>query len=330
MNLSFRVVKLFHILLFVIFISSQVMPLVSAGPLQKIYKCEARFKVEYDKTVFDKPLIPLDRAYEIPIKISCIINGLLANIVAETYDDVLFLDVFVKYAPEWCIATVDPPMIEIPISADWQTVNSTVYLILKENAPAFEREHLEIEVEMHLSVGMTATIIPKGNASLVIPFQVGYIPILNINSTNGYYKIVNPYQTATFNINIKNMGNGRTIVESKIIKVPKGWSAKIASEVTLGSKVKGDDPKKTLTLTVKPSYSFGYHEEQGVVTVSIRPISADDPSLKGEEYVLSFVVQNHGFSLPGFESLSSLVIFVCIALLARKTASGGYLTKYAH
>ncbi|HID26073.1 MAG TPA: hypothetical protein EYP23_06420 [Thermoplasmata archaeon] len=287
-----------------------------AGPilknLAKLYRCEPKFKVEYDKTVVQNPITPLDKPYEIPIEISCVINGLLADIVAEVYDDKFFVDLYVDSAPEWCIATVDPPLIEIPISSEWITTNATVSLTIKENAPAFEEGILQVRVKSR-SIGMQQTIIPEGNISLEIPFTVGYIPILGINVTNGYYRVIDPYETAFFEITISNLGNGKTEVSSEITQLPEGWTAEIPSNIILGSRIIGDNPEKTIQLVVKPSYSFGYHEEQGVVKISLTPYSLKNTSLKGEPYMLSFIVQNRGFSLPGFEGVLALFALISLA-----------------
>jgi len=311
-----RYIKISFIVSILLFSILANTPQAEAGPvlknLARLYHCEPKFRVEYDKTVVQNPIMPLDKPYEIPIEISCTIQGVLGDIVAEVYDDKFFVDLYVDSAPEWCIATADPPLIEIPISSNWVTTNATVFLTIKENAPAFEEGILRVRVKSR-SIGMSRTIIPEGNTSLEIPFRVGYIPILGINVTNGYYRVIDPYETASFEITITNLGNGKTEVSSEITQLPEGWTAEIPSNIILGSRLRGSNPEKTIQLMVKPSYTFGYHEEQGVVKISLTPYSFKNTSLKGEPYMLSFIVHNRGFSLPGFEGV--LALFALIGLV---------------
>ncbi|EMR73475.1 hypothetical protein MCGE09_00624, partial [Thaumarchaeota archaeon SCGC AB-539-E09] len=82
--------------------------------------------------------------------------------------------------------------------------------------------------------------------------------------------------------------------------------------------VHGDDPKSTVQLVVQPPYSFGYHNEREVIQVSMTPSYYADPTLKGQEYVLSFVVQSRGFSTPGFEAIFVIIAMIGMTLIFKK------------
>ncbi|RLF26440.1 MAG: hypothetical protein DRN01_04710 [Thermoplasmata archaeon] len=246
------------------------------------------------------------------------INGLFADIVADTYtshETHLYVNLYVEETPEWCTATISPPLIYMPITSTWHTESATVYLTLKENAPAFEQAKIKIRIRSD-SVGKHV-IIPEGNTSLEIPFTTGYIPIISLNMPDGNYKIVNPQETATFTIDVENLGNEKTEITSKVLNTPEGWTVSILPTTVLDSKVRGGNPRKSIHLDVKPPYGFGYHEERQVIQVSITPSYYNDPTLRGEEHILSFIVLNRGFSTPGFETLFTMLAFIGIALVGR-------------
>ena len=90
--------------------------------------------------------------------------------------------------------------------------------------------------------------------------------------------MINPLETTTFNIEIENLGNAKTIVTSNILNVTIGWTVTITNETILKTATIGENPKKTISLTVKPPFEFGYHNEREVIQVSIIPSLFDDPS----------------------------------------------------
>jgi hypothetical protein len=59
----------------------------------------------------------------------------------------------------------------------------------------------------------------------------------------------------------------------------------------------------TAYLVIKPSHSFGYHNEEASIQVSMQPVYADDFSKKGEITTQTFLVESRGFSTPGFEMI---------------------------
>ncbi|HHH80059.1 MAG TPA: hypothetical protein ENL13_04065 [Thermoplasmatales archaeon] len=293
-----------------------------AGPisrLTKLYHCEPFFKVEYNKTSLEEPITPLSEPREIPVRIGCMINGLFADIVADTYSSYevpLFVNLYVEETPEWCTATVTPPLIYMPISSTWHSENATVFLTLKENAPAFEQAKIKIRIRSD-SVGKRV-IIPEGNTTLDIPFRTGYIPIISLSVPEGNYKIISPYDTARFKIDVENLGNEKTELTSYALNVPDGWTVTITSNTVLDSKARGGNPKKSIELDVKPPYGFGYHEDRQVIQVSITPSYYNDPTLRGEEHILSFIVLSRGFSTPGFETLFTILTFMGIVLINKR------------
>lgn len=55
-----------------------------------------------------------------------------------------------------------------------------------------------------------------------------------------------------------------------------------------------------------------------MIRISITPSYFDNESLKGEEYLLSFIVQSRGFSTPGFESVLVIFAFIVMTFIVKK------------
>ena len=107
-------------------------------------------------------------------------------------------------------------------------------------------------------------------------------------------------------------GNGGTVVQLRVTQVPKDWVATVTSQVTLAE---GTGSSATAYLTVIPPKSFGYHNEEQTIEVSLQPMFADDMSQKGVISYESFLVQSRGFSAPGFETSIFLGAFAMTLLI---------------
>jgi hypothetical protein len=113
-------------------------------------------------------------------------------------------------------------------------------------------------------------------------------------------------------IDISNLGNARTIVLLEVTSVPEDWVAVITSQLTLEE---GTGSQGTAYLVVKPPKSFGYHNDEQTIKISMQPVDADDYSKKGEITYETFLVQSRGFSTPGFETIVFLGAFALTLLI---------------
>ncbi len=75
----------------------------------------------------------------------------------------------------------------------------------------------------------------------------------------------------------------------------------------------------TAYLVVKPPKSFGYHNDEQTIKISMQPVNADDYSKKGEITYETFLVQSRGFSTPGFETIIFLGAFAMTFLIVTYT-----------
>lgn len=137
--------------------------------------------------------------------------------------------------------------------------------------------------------------------------------IINVTPKEQSYKETAPGQRVTFDIELENLGDERVSVTCKIRELPNGWNADIVSEVLLGSKTLGEDSISTISFVVQPPDEFGYHDEDALLGISFTPISHLNPSVIGEEYKLTLIVRNRGWSLTGLDTF--LIIITLIAIL---------------
>ena len=298
-------------ILFTIFI-----PLSSAAPMDDFIKCEAIVTVLIDEESKNEPIMPYSSPQNVSIIIQCQIRGILQDIVSEIYGEKegekIYIFPTIHKTPTWCTASINPPLLKVPVSEEVQSTNATVTLTLDRNSPAFEKGEIEINIFTR-KLGNTAVVIPSSNKTFIIPFTVGYIPIIAINHLEGNYKAITPDDTVKFPIELINMGNGKTVINTDVLSIPDGWTVDIIPLATLDARYLGEKYKTTLNLAVKPPIDFGYHEEREVIQISVTPSSYVNPSLIGEEHILTFVVHSKGFTTPGFEGI--ILIFSIIILL---------------
>jgi hypothetical protein len=117
--------------------------------------------------------------------------------------------------PDWAAIAIKPTTPTIPLTTTWTEASSTITIACRDDAPA-EPFTLKIKAEMdsmkHLSSASTI---------LEITIEPEWIPLISIDTIHG---IVLPNnQSSNISINITNMGNGWTLVNTDIYEI-QGWS----------------------------------------------------------------------------------------------------------
>lgn len=310
MNRQFQKIKVFIIFASILCSSLLIMsPVADSVPLDTYYACDPILVMEYDKTLLEDPIIPLEEARKIPVTIKMGIKGPGADIMIANTRAEFIVHLKIAEAPEGCHASISPPIISVPLSKEMATgflyKYANVSIAIDQNVPALSKKSVIVRLE---SVRL-GTLVTKGNFTQELPFTVGYCPILSVSTPGGNIKDIHPDETASFTIEIENRGNGNTEAISKVTDMPNGWTAEIITSTLLGSTILGGNTKKTLSLTIKPPYGFGYHEDRAVIQVSITPTYYNDPEFEGEPHCLTFIVQSRGFSTSGFDIVLLLLAF---------------------
>jgi len=300
--------------LLIILTFSLLLCLIPTPAKAAYYDCKSIIVVDYDIKAANDPFLPVDRIKEIPITLDYHVSGYFAEDATATYGGIdTFIYLFIAEKPDWCTASLSPNFLRMEVTTSVLSENVTLIIKISKNAHALSIGTIELNVTVD-SVGP----IKGGIFSSNISFIPGYYPLLDINTPDGTVKRIQPLDVTDFGIEIENLGNAKTIVTTSVLNIPDGWTVSIANETTLGTATIGDDPKKTILLTVRPSHEFGYHNERKVINISLIPSLIDNSSVKGHEYFISFVVQNKGFSTPGFETVYLLAIIIGAGLIGKR------------
>ncbi len=279
----------------------------------EVYYCYSEVIIDFDNDAANMPLLPIDRTINIPISLNYFVHGKYDEIIPPYYADRNFdnfVYLHVEDKPDWCNATISPSFLQIPALANGTIKIANLTIKIDENAQAFIPGFITLKIRVtDMGPIIGDTFYTK------IKFTPGYFPLLRINISDEMVRLIEPLETTNFEIDIENLGNDKTVVKSKIVDIPEGWTVTIDSNTTIGTGTSlGDNPKKTISLDVQPSIDFGYRNERKVIQVSLTPTSFTDQSISGQEYLVSFLIQSRGVSTPGFEASIALFALIIIVL----------------
>jgi len=290
MTKNLRTVKA-SIVMGILFLSifAVLMPSTSAG----IIKSNGNLKLEYDASALEEQVTPLGGPRPVTISIGYLVSGIFATqTVSILTGRVLpMIELSVEETPSYATAWVEPNVISPDMSTSWSTATATLWVSFKENVPA--RAEVTIKVKMHASaIPGILFEVQEATSYADVSFTPGYLPIISV-SPKGNFQEISPGEIATFDIEIENLGNAKTVVDFKILDIPEEWSPNIQSP-----------------------YGFGYHNDRETIRIEITPSyygDPGDPDVTGMPQIETFTVQSRGFSTPGFEA--AFVVFALMAVV---------------
>ena len=275
----------------------------------------------YDPSILNEPL-QIDRAVSIPINVTYwtdIPDGLTklpypfnwlflyGNIIAPMQKIHLKL----LETPTWAniYFSSNELIVNIPSEGQGKTEISTDLIISpRVEAPA-ESQRISIQITCEEIGRISAYTFQKD-----IPFTPSFIPTIAIEIDNPI-RTVGPHQSVSFKIIVKNQGNKITRVTPDITLDDK-WTTTINPpnyEIN-------PNQEATFTFSLITPYDFGWHNEYGRFEISflaeVYPYQSSSATNTESIYI---VVNNNGFSLPGFEfSLVIIAFLVVFAILQKR------------
>ena len=314
MTEKFKAVKA-SILIGVILISTifAVVPTTSAGI---IFNLQSSLTVSWDAKETEQPLVPRGGTRALNINITHTVNkGFFGAGIIQVYSGKqITIEIEIVSVPTWATATLSQGTVVATIKPNEQTtLHTQLTLAVAENAPAFGVGIVQLR-----ATARKAGLIQSFEQDFSLAFQPDYKPLIQPTYPDANTKQIGPMDTATFRINVDNLGNARTIVKLKIETVPEGWTAIVTDEIILEE---GAGSTNTAFLVVKPPKGFGYHYDQQTITVSMLPVKADDSTKVGAYTYASFLVESRGFSTPGFEAIAvigAVALVMCVLIYIRK------------
>lgn len=280
----------------------------------KLIMFHSYMNLEYNSTVLNQPL-EIDRAVSVPITVTYwtdIPDGLTklpyplnwlflyGNFIAPMQKIHLTL----LETPSWAniYFSSQELIINIPSQGEGKTsITSDLIISPKVEAPA-ESQRISIQVTCE-EIGRVGSYTFQKD----IPFTPSFIPTISIEIDNPI-RTVGPHQSVSFQIHVTNLGNKITRVTPSI-NVEDKWTTTINPpnyEIN-------PDQEATFVFSLITPYDFGWHNEYGRFEIKflseVYPYQSGSATNTESIYV---VVNNNGFSLPGFEF--SLVIFAFIVV----------------
>jgi hypothetical protein len=297
MTKRFKTVKA-SILTGIVLISviAAVSPTTVAGPL---FNLQSVIIVNWNQT--EKPVVPRGEFQQLTLTIThTVTRGIFGKYLLMMYQGTqITIDLEIVEASPWCTAVLSQGTVATFVIPDVPQVSETkLTLTVSESAPAMDLGYIKIKATAR-KIGP----IKAFEKEFTLYFQPEYKPLIQATFPESNAKLIGPMDTATFRIDILNMGNARTKVKLTVDKVPAGWIAIVNDEIILEEGIGSTAP---VYLTIKPPKGFGYHYDQETITISMLPVMADDESKIGEISQASFLVESRGFSTPGFE----MIIFI--------------------
>ena len=218
---------------------------------------------------------------------------------------------------DWVDASITNPIVQLGLDYT-EPYKSTLTVTVTESAPAFTQGIVKISATSKTLPSIAFTI-SEVTVEFDITFIIGYWPVVQYGEPDGNFMAIGPLDTADFQIDIENLGNGPTYVGIELVEIPEDeWSVSVTSSVMLASSVAaGEDlSKESVHLTIKPPYGFGFHNERRTFQVKFTPQYIGRPELVGIEEYKTFTVQNVGLSPGvGFEIPVIVAVLVIIFLI---------------
>ena len=307
MTKKFRVVKASIITgLMLVSVLVAILPTTSAGA---IFSLQSVLNVTWGNET-NQPVVPRGELRELELVITHTVTrgafgrGLLAFYSGRN----IVINVEIVETPTWCTANIAQGTLSVTIVPDQiTTVKTKLSLQVADNAPAYGLGYIKVK-----ATARKAGLIAGYEQDFTLSFIPDYKPLIKPSLPETNSKEIGPMDTASFPIEIQNLGNARTVVLLNVVSVPKDWNAIITSQVTLEE---GNGSTATAYLVVKPPKGFGYHYDEQTIKISMQPVKADDFSKKGEVTYESFLVQSRGFSTPGFETITFIGALTAVFLI---------------
>ncbi len=310
---NFRTVKtgiIFGILLlslFVAFIPSTSAGLIIVDPL--IY-------VTYPEQ--EEEIIPNSGVLDIPLSTTVRLSGPFAKFVKRCSllgNAVLQIELKIVEIPDWCEASFSDPLVQLSLDPS-EPFETTLTVTVNENAPAYTQGVVRISATSKLIRGLLFNI-GEVAVEFDVSFIIGYWSVVSYELPYGNLIEIGPLDTADFEIDIQNIGNGPTLVSIGLLDYPEDeWDVNIASSVQLDSAADGGGrTSESVHLIITPSVDSDRNKVRQTFRVKFTPSYLGKPDLIGQEEIITFNVQKIGSLKEEEESDYNLLILLIVAVV---------------
>lgn len=244
--------------------------------------------VSWDANETKEPLIPRGGTRTIALNVLFGVTwGIFGHLIhyLVRYKQVT-IQVSVIDRPEWSYATLSQGTLVCnipPNENDYSMLQTYLTVSVAEDAPAFEVFPVTIQATVESLHGLFGLFTLMQGTTRVenVTFNVGYKPLIQPFFPQTNVIETPPLVQVELPIGIKNLGNGKTIVENEVVDYPDGWIVSLPAQLVLEV---GEYKEMNLSL-VAPSDFSGVE----TIIVSFTPHSFDNYSLVGQTTFASFL-----------------------------------------
>ena len=276
---------------------------------------------EYDTSALNDPLA-IDVSVSIPITIKYWTNipDMFKKIPFPFNNMILFgsmigpmqtIHLEVLDPPKWANIYLSSPDIltDIPFYSDGKVeIETNLILSPRIEAPA-ESYRIDIKASWDSIKRLDGNSYQES-----LEFTPSFIPTIQITPETPI-RTVGPHESVIFNIHIKNLGNKITRVTPDLIGVDDKWT----STINPPNYEIGPNQESTFTFSIITPYDFGWHNEYGRFEIEflseVYPYRSGAASNTESIYL---VVNNYGFSTPGFEFLLVIAALFVVGIIIKK------------
>jgi hypothetical protein len=265
----------------------------------------------------DENVVPNSGFMDIPLETSFTLTGPWAEFVEKRSllrKENLQIELKIIQKPEWCTAKISNPLANFNVG-EKEPYSSTLSVAVNENAPAFQQGVVKISATSKELKGLIFDILEE-KVEFDISFIIGNLLIISYEMPNGTTAEIGPYDTADFQIDVNNLGNGPTLVKTEIIEgTDRFWDINITSDVALAAGVyEGGETLKPVYFTIKPKKISNWNNERETFKVKFTPQYLGRPDLIGQPEIITFNIQKTG-SLNTLDDPGNYFLFIIIIVI---------------
>lgn len=192
--------------------------------------------VSWSSNMTSRPVVPQGELRSLNLDVSYITQRgsfFGKGIIAAYSGRQVTVDIKIVSAPSWCSASLSQGTFSFTIQQPdlgTQIQPTTLSLTIAEDAPAFGLGSIVLQATAH-----KAGLIAAYTTESTLDFIPDYKPLIKATLPNTNTMEIGPTGTATFQIQIQNLGNAATIVLLDVIDVPKDWNAVVTQQVVLAA-----------------------------------------------------------------------------------------------
>lgn len=288
---------------------------------QKLVSFSSYMDFDYNLDALNKPLA-IDVSVTIPITISywTDIPGIFGKIPFPFNNLILYgqsigpmqkIHLEVLNTPDWANIYITSPdvLTKIPLDSDGiYKIGANLVLSPRVEAPA-ESYRIDIKASCDAIKRLNGYSYQES-----IEFTPSFIPTIQITPENPI-RTVGPHQSINFKINVKNSGNKITRVTPNLIGVDEKWIPTInPPEYEVSPK-----SEATFTFSIITPKDFGWHNEYGRFEINFKSeVYPYRTGAANSSKSIYLVVNNYGFSTPGFEFPILIVALMTIGVIIQK------------